>query len=147
MQKSERTGDWLPEEQSQAAKVSVALDPDIVELVIFLFSTVVIFHVPQMAIALFRIPMTFEEICLGQLEYNCEEYQELRHDIFPDMSSEPFNLGPMLFYECRVRSFIFWYELWYIIDFGIVELARSNLPQSERLVAVVSSMLEVSSIL
>jgi len=51
------TGAAVPEEKGQAAKISVAFDPHIIQVGILLWGAMVILHVPEMAITLFGVTM------------------------------------------------------------------------------------------
>lgn len=106
-----------------------------------------VLHIPEVAIALLRIPMDREEIVLRQLEHQREQDQQLAHNLEVDVSRKELDLGPVLPDHRRVVAVIRRDEFRDVVDLRVVFDARFDLAQSERFVAVVPAVLEVRAVL
>lgn len=75
-----------------------------------------IFHVPEVAVALLVIAMSVQEIILGQLEDNSEEYQQLSHYLFMNMASKFLNFLTVFSDDFGMGTLIYRKVLWDVVD-------------------------------
>ena len=63
-----------------------------------------------------------------------------------DVFSKPLNLGPVFFDQIWMQSLELRNEFRDVVNLGVVEIPRGNLSDPERFVAVVTTVLSISSI-
>jgi hypothetical protein len=100
-----------------------------------------------MTITLLPIPMSVQEIILWQLQDDSKQNKELGYDFMVDMASEFLDLGIMGKYEIGVGSRVGGDEFGNVVDFCVVEMARDDLANTQRLVAVVAAVFKVGTVL
>jgi hypothetical protein len=75
----------------------VALDPNVVERSVDFGCSGVVFHIPEMAVALLIVTMDVGKVIFWEFENNGKENQKFRNDLIIDVSTKFFNLLPVLF--------------------------------------------------
>jgi hypothetical protein len=127
----------------------MALDPHIVQLCVLFGRATVIFHIPEMTVALFLVAMILQKEILGQLEHNGEEDQQFPRNLEVDVLCEVLDLVPVLLDDGRVLAFrVLWREFGDVVALRVISDASAgfDLPRAEGLVAVVTPVLEVGAI-
>lgn len=82
----------LSEQKGEASKVSVALDPDIVELLIRCGISGVVLHVPKVTVRNgVIVAMKLGKVVLRHLKNDGEEGEELLDDVVVDVAGEVFD--------------------------------------------------------
>ncbi|KIH86865.1 hypothetical protein SPBR_08101 [Sporothrix brasiliensis 5110] len=140
-------GDGLAEQEREAPKVGVALDPDVVELGVVGGAAVVVLHVAQVAVGQLVVAVVGGQGVLGQLEDQGKEHEQLADDVVVDVAGKVLNLGPVGRDHGRMGPLgVGGDELGDVVDFRVVGDAGRHLAQAQRLVAVVAAVLEVGAL-
>lgn len=100
-----------------------------------------------MAIAFLSISVSVQEVIFWEFEDDGEEDEEFRDDGVVDEFPEFLDLWPVLEDEIWVGSTVGRDKFGDVVDFCVVEVARDDLTDASRFVAIVAAVLEVGSIL
>jgi len=124
----------------------MALDPDVVQRIILLWRPFMVLHPAEMIVTLLVVAMVLQKIVLGQFQDYREQDQQFAHDLGMDVPGKMLDFIPVVLDKLRVFAGVLGDELGNVVDFRVVFDPGLDVADAERLVAVITAVLEVGAI-
>jgi len=124
----------------------VPFDPDVVQVRVLLGRATVVLHIAEMTVTVLGVAVNLQEVILWQLQHQCEQDEQLAHDLKVDVLRKIPDLVPMLADHGRMRAFILRHKFGDVVDFRVVLDARLDLSDPQGFVSIVSAILQVGAV-